>query len=61
MSAAGSQPSGAVTGGSGPAPESAPEASVFTAIQQLGLKLEPRKAPIEMIVIDKAEKVPTEN
>jgi uncharacterized protein (TIGR03435 family) len=44
-----------------PAPDSAPSASIFTAIQQLGLKLEPRKAPVEYIVIDNAERVPTEN
>jgi uncharacterized protein (TIGR03435 family) len=44
-----------------PAPSSAPSASIFTSIQQLGLKLEPRKAPIEYIVIERAEKVPTEN
>jgi uncharacterized protein (TIGR03435 family) len=44
-----------------PAPESAPSASIFTSIQQLGLRLEPRKGPVEYIVVDKAEKVPTEN
>ena len=35
--------------------------SLFTSIQRLGLKLEPRKAPVEVIVIDHAEKMPTEN
>ena len=44
-----------------PAPETAPTASIFTSIQKLGLKLEPRKAPIAYVVVDKAEKVPTEN
>jgi uncharacterized protein (TIGR03435 family) len=44
----------------GPAPESN-GGSVFTAVQQLGLKLEGRKAPLEMIVVDHADKVPTEN
>jgi uncharacterized protein (TIGR03435 family) len=35
--------------------------AVFTAIQQYGLKLEPRKAPIDMLIIDHADKTPTEN
>jgi uncharacterized protein (TIGR03435 family) len=35
--------------------------SIFDSVQKLGLKLEARKMPIEVIVIDKLEKTPTEN
>ena len=35
--------------------------SIFTAVEQLGLKLEFRKVPMEMLVIDTVEKTPTEN
>jgi uncharacterized protein (TIGR03435 family) len=35
--------------------------SLFASVQQLGLRLEPRKAPVEFIVVDQLEKMPTEN
>jgi uncharacterized protein (TIGR03435 family) len=39
-----------------------PAAIVFAVLQeQLGLKLESKKSPVQMLVIDSAEKVPTEN
>jgi uncharacterized protein (TIGR03435 family) len=49
----------AVTGG-GPAPATAgdPVPSVFTAIQDLGLRLESAKGPVEVLVVDSAQKPP---
>jgi uncharacterized protein (TIGR03435 family) len=38
-----------------------PGNTVFTAVQALGLKLEPRKTPTTFIVVDRVEKMPTEN
>ena len=35
--------------------------SIFTAVQTLGLRLEPKKEPMDIIVIDHADKTPTEN
>lgn len=36
--------------------------TIITAVQDLlGLKLEPKKGPIDMLIVDHAEKVPTEN
>jgi uncharacterized protein (TIGR03435 family) len=35
--------------------------SVFASVQQLGLRLESRRAPVEFVVVDHVEKMPTEN
>ena len=49
-------------GGPGAGHESEAMTSIFTALQeQLGLKLEQRKGSVDMLVIDKLEKVPTDN
>ncbi len=41
--------------------ESTTSAPLSDALQQVGLKLEPRKAPLDVIVVDSANKMPTEN
>ncbi len=52
----------APAGGKDAAPESTPGPSIFTVLQQqLGLRLEGRRAPVDMLVIDHVQRVPTEN
>jgi uncharacterized protein (TIGR03435 family) len=58
---AGPRPEG---GGGEPAHDAgSPDApNIFAALQEkLGLKLESQKLPVDIIVVDKAERVPTEN
>jgi uncharacterized protein (TIGR03435 family) len=44
------------------APEDSLGADLFAALQdQLSVKLEPKKAPIDVLVIDRAQKVPSDN
>jgi uncharacterized protein (TIGR03435 family) len=42
-------------------PEDATEPTIFAAFEDIGLRLEPRKGPVECIVIDSVMRVPTEN
>jgi uncharacterized protein (TIGR03435 family) len=59
---------GAVMRGPGPGGEGHPAdggseagGTVFDAVQKYGLKLEPRKAPMEILIVDHMEKTATEN
>jgi len=66
MIAANGPPPGQDPGGRGEATHQAdantPIATIFQAVQEtLGLKLEAKKSPVEMIVVDSANKIPTEN
>ena len=48
--------------GPGAAADTADAPCLFAAVeQQLGIKLEVRKGPVEIIVIDRAERVPIQN
>jgi uncharacterized protein (TIGR03435 family) len=62
---AGGGPGGGGAASGGPAPEASDPggggATMSDAVEKLGLKLEPRKAPVEQLIVDHAEKTPTEN
>ena len=60
----GVQSSGGAAGASPAAAASDPAgggSTVFASVKKLGLRLEPRKAQVEQLVIDQVEKTPTEN
>jgi uncharacterized protein (TIGR03435 family) len=55
---------GATGGNAANAPVDAADpsgSSIFASVQQMGLKLEARKAPLPYVVVDHFEKMPTEN
>ena len=57
----GPAPGGAAAGGGAPVASDPTGPTIFNTIQQMGLKLEAKKAPMESIVVDHLEKAPTEN
>jgi len=57
-------PLGGARGGNPALPAQASDPSsnsIFTSVQQLGLRLDSRKAPVEVVVVDHVERMPTEN
>lgn len=42
-------------------PGSAPGLSIYSSIRQLGLRLDARKIPMDVVVVDRAERAPAEN
>jgi uncharacterized protein (TIGR03435 family) len=57
-------PNGPGATGSSPSVASDPGgggATVYASVEKLGLKLESRKAMVEQLVVDHAEKTPTDN
>ncbi len=55
-------PPGAAAGEHSPMETAAePAGSIYDSVQRYGLKLDPRKAPMEILVVDHIESTPTEN
>ena len=56
-----SLPAGALPGAVPGQAQEPSSSSVFESVQKLGFKLEPRKMPIDIVVVDSADKKPSEN
>jgi uncharacterized protein (TIGR03435 family) len=54
-------PAGAVPGPAGGGPADPSGASIFQSVENMGLKLDARKMPVDFLVIDRLEKTPTED
>ncbi len=54
-------PPGGGGGGEGPALAAPRVNPMLSAVEQMGMKLDPQKDQVEMLVIDHIEKTPTEN
>jgi uncharacterized protein (TIGR03435 family) len=52
---------GGAPGGAAVASDPSGASSIFQSVEQLGLRLEPRKMPLEHVIVDQMEKTPTEN
>jgi len=61
QSAGVSLPAGALPGGVPGQAQEPSGSSIFDSVQKLGLKLDARKMPVDIIVVDSAEKRPSEN
>jgi uncharacterized protein (TIGR03435 family) len=65
MNMGGGGPGGGGAGAGGAPSASDPgvngASSIYDSVQKMGLKLEPRKAPVEQVVVTHIEKMPTEN
>ncbi len=48
-------------GGQPSDPPAEPAGTIFESVRRYGLKLEPRKAPMDVLIVDRIEKAPTEN
>ena len=56
-----SLPVGALPGGAAGQAAEPSSSAIFESVQKLGLRLDSRKMPVDMIVVDSAEKQPTDN